>query len=59
VVYSLARLLCSTYLRMAASNASNSLLKKASDPVVAGAVRDFSYPKANKKTDSISHLYPE
>jgi hypothetical protein len=41
------------------SEQSNNLLKKASDPVVAGAVRNFSYPKANKHRDSISHLYPE
>jgi hypothetical protein len=38
---------------------SSSLLKKASDPVIAGAARDFSSPKANKKRDSISHRYPE
>jgi hypothetical protein len=38
---------------------SNSLLKKASNPVIAGAARDFSSPKANKKRDSISHHYPE
>jgi hypothetical protein len=38
---------------------SNSLLKKASDPVIAGAARDFSSPKANKKRDSISHHFPE
>jgi hypothetical protein len=38
---------------------SNSLLKKASDPVIATAARDFFYPKANKKRDSISHHYPE
>jgi hypothetical protein len=38
---------------------ASSLLKKASDPVIAGAARDFSSPKANKKRDSISHRYPE
>jgi hypothetical protein len=38
---------------------SSSLLKKASDPVIAGAARDFSSPKANKKRDSISHHFPE
>jgi energy-coupling factor transporter ATP-binding protein EcfA2 len=40
-------------------NMLSSLLKKASDRVIAGAARDFSHPKANKKRDSISHHYPE
>jgi len=38
---------------------TSSLLKKASDRVIAGAAKDFSHPKANKKRDSISHHYPE
>jgi hypothetical protein len=45
--------------RSAQRIAPSSLLKKASDPVIAGAAKDFSSPKANKKRDSISYRYPE
>jgi hypothetical protein len=34
-------------------------LKKAFNPVIAGAARGFSSPKANKKRGSISNHYRE
>jgi hypothetical protein len=41
-------------VRQTSGNATNSLLKKASEHAIANAIKNSSSPKANKKRDSMS-----